>query len=163
MTATVEQDADDVGDDDGEIDSEMMVRYIVKWSRFFCNVPPLRRFPSIATFATPEVVAEMIDVRTLDGCKDMMFEARTMFEVIEEVLDTRTLDVTLEMRMLNAQELIANLGLLTNGVLTKDVDRCSDMLTKGVDECKGICRMTLVGFNVKSRIASGVRMRMLDA
>ena len=39
----VEQDADDVGDDDGEIDSEMMVRYIVKWSRFFCNVPPLRR------------------------------------------------------------------------------------------------------------------------
>ena len=56
------------------------------------------------------------------------------------------------MRMLDAQELIANLGLLTNGVLTK-----------GVDGCKGICRMTLVGFNVKSRIASGVRMRRIDA
>ena len=46
-----------------------------------------RRFPSFATFATPEVVAEMVDMRTLDGCKDTMFEARAMFEVVEEVLD----------------------------------------------------------------------------
>ena len=43
----------------------MTVRYIVKWSRFFCNVPRFRRFPSFATFATfatPEVVVEMIDI-----------------------------------------------------------------------------------------------------
>jgi hypothetical protein len=46
-----------------------------------------RRFPSFATFATPEVLAEMVDMRTLDGCKDTMFEARAMFEVVEEVLD----------------------------------------------------------------------------
>jgi len=59
MTATVEQDADDVGDDDGEIDSEMMVRYIVKWSHFFCNVSPFRRFPSFATFS---IVCDVCDV-----------------------------------------------------------------------------------------------------
>ena len=83
-----------------------------------------------------EVVTEMIDMRTLDGCKDIMFETRAMFEVVG-----RALDATLEMRMLDAQELIANLGLLTNGVLTKDVDRCSDMLTKGVDGCNDVgCR-----------------------
>ena len=48
--------------------------------------PFLLQCASFATFATAEVVAEMIDMRTLDGCKDMMFEARTMFEVVGEVL-----------------------------------------------------------------------------
>jgi hypothetical protein len=58
---------EDDGDDEmtGIILMVMTVRYIVKWSRFFCNVPRLRRFPSFAmfaTFATHEVVVEMIDI-----------------------------------------------------------------------------------------------------
>jgi hypothetical protein len=53
----------------------------------------ISRFPSFATFATPEVVAEMVAMRTLDGCKDMMFEARTMFEVVGGVLDMKMLDI----------------------------------------------------------------------
>jgi len=61
---------EDDGDDEmtGIILMVMTVRYIVKWSRFFCNVPRLRRFPSFAMFAmfamfaTHEVVVEMIDI-----------------------------------------------------------------------------------------------------
>jgi len=126
-------------------------------------------------------------MRTLDGCKDVMFEARAMFEVIEEVLDTRTLDVTLEMRMLDAQELIANLGLLTNGVLTKDgVDGCKGISSRmrviiirrkrdNVDRSNGVAsrmKITVTDLRRKNNIihgvanrmiASGVRMRMLDA
>ena len=44
---------EDDGDDEmtGIILMGMTVRYIVKWSRFFCNVSPFRRFPSFATFS----------------------------------------------------------------------------------------------------------------
>ena len=79
---------------------------------------------------------EEVEKRTLDVCKDTVFEACAMFEVIEGVLDKRTLNVTLDVRMLDAQELIANLGLLTNRVL--GIDGCKGMLSKGVDGCNDI-------------------------
>jgi hypothetical protein len=69
VIATVEEDRY-VGDNDSEIDSEM------------------------GSFATAEVAAEMVDKRTLDGCKDTVFEQRAMFEVVEEVLiEEEKLDV----------------------------------------------------------------------
>ena len=86
--ATVEENGNNVGDDDSEIDSEM--------ESFLLQCASFATFSIVcafATFATPEVVAEMVDMRTLDGCKDTMFEARAMFEVVEEVLDMRMLDV----------------------------------------------------------------------
>ena len=64
----------------------MTVRYIVKWSRFFYNVPPFRRFPSFAVFAMFEVATEIANKRMLSRCKDTVLEARTMFKVGEEVL-----------------------------------------------------------------------------
>ena len=101
-----------------------------------------RRFPSFATFATfatPEVVAEIVDTRTLDGCKDMIFEARAMFEVM------RMLDATLEV---HEQKLEVGPKGPGKDIRRKDntVDGCNDIASR--------MRITVIDFNARSRLAS---------
>jgi uncharacterized protein YicC (UPF0701 family) len=45
----------------------------------------------------------MVDMRTLDGCKDTTFEARAMFEVVAKVLDMRTLELEEVAEMLDTR------------------------------------------------------------
>jgi len=127
-----------------------------------------RCFPSFATFATPEVVAEIVDVTTLDGCKDMMFEARAMFEVVEEVLDTKMLDIEeqkLDVGPQGARGVTINFntwssfvsGVNVLGVLTKCVDQCNDAASR--------IKMAVIDLRRKDNIVDGChdiasRMRM---
>jgi len=58
--------------------------------------------------ATLEVVAEMVDMRTFDGCKDTTFEACAMFEVVGKVLDAKMLDI--------AQRMMGDMTLKLEGI-----------------------------------------------
>jgi len=136
----------------------------------------------------------MVYMKTLDGCKETTFEALATFEVVAEVLDMRTLDVMKE--MLGAPELIMltkgvdgckdvasrmrildargmTIDFNTSSRLASGVDGCKDissmmtiigneiwlgMLTKGVEGCNGIAsrmRMTVIGLRRKNNIVDG--------
>jgi len=82
--------------------------------------------PSFATFATPGVVAEIIDMRMLDGCKDTTLETRAMFEVVGGVLDMEMLDIA--KRILDVDKQKLDLGPRKH-TRRKDniVDGCNDI------------------------------------
>jgi len=68
---------------------------------------------SFAALATLEAVAQMVDTKTLD-----------VMRVLD--VDMKTLDILVEMRILDAQEFVTNLAMLTKGV-----DGCKDLQQDG--------------------------------
>ena len=102
------------------------------------------KIPSFATLATPEVVAEMVDMRKLvDRCKDTTFEARAMFEVVAEVLDMKMLDIAKKILDVDEQRLEVDIRRRDN-----IVDGCNDTVSR--------TRITVIDFDAWSRLASSM-------
>ena len=87
---------------------------------------------TVIDFAIRNDVGSIVDgCNGVDGCKDISRRISRRITVFDNEIW---------------------LGMLTNGVLTKDVDRCSDMLTKGVDGCKGISsRMRVIIIHIRRK------------
>ena len=107
--------------------------------------------PSFAAFATPEVVAKMIDMRTLDGCKDTTFESRAMFEVVGRALNMKLVDIA--KRILDVDKQKLDVGPKGPG-LRKHARR-KDNNVNGFNAIASRIRMTVVDIRKKDNIVDG--------